>query len=86
MPAVAVFRSAASVEDMRLGTEGPPTIPHRQRSQVEGLSRAESLNSFCNTLLHAWELPCTTTSFYFSSPIRAAKTVKLQGLLAPLYA
>lgn len=37
-------------------------------------SRSQSLNSFCNTLLHAWELPSTTTYFYFwqlSSPIRA---------------
>ena len=51
MPAIHVFHSAASVEDIRVGTRGPLTNPPRRNSQVEGLNHFEGCYSHIEQII-----------------------------------
>lgn len=51
MPAIHAFHSAASVEDIRVGTLGPLTNPPRRNSQVEGLNQFEGCYSHIEQII-----------------------------------
>lgn len=56
MPAVPVFRSAASVEDMRVGTEGgpPSTISHRQKESSQKTESTEAKHRHIVQIIYGW--------------------------------
>lgn len=54
MPAVPVFRSTASGEDMRVGTEGPPTIPDRQRESSQRTESNWSKRRHIEQIIYGW--------------------------------